>query len=105
MPHSETRIHTIVLQPTPFCNIQCKYCYLPTRDDTSVMDINTVTASFKKVFDSGFAAEQITVIWHAGEPLVLPVSYYESAFQSIEKLRPASVQIRHSFQTNGTLVT
>jgi uncharacterized protein len=45
------------------------------------------------------------VIWHAGEPLVLPVSYYESAFQAIERMRPREVEIRHSIQTNGTLVT
>ena len=105
MQPSETRIQTIVLQPTPFCNIRCKYCYLPTRDDTSVMDINTVTASFERVFDSPYAGSQITVIWHAGEPLVLPVSYYESVFQAIQRLRPPTVEIRHSFQTNGTLVT
>lgn len=105
MHSPETRIQTIVLQPTPFCNIQCKYCYLPTRNDTSVMDLNTVTTSFGKVFESPYAGGEITVIWHAGEPLVLPVSYYESAFQAIEKLRPSSVHIRHSFQTNGTLVT
>ncbi len=105
MQSSEPKIQTIVLQPTPFCNIRCKYCYLPTRDDTSVMDIHTVTASFQKVFDSPYAGSQITVIWHAGEPLVLPVSYYESAFLAIEELRPSSVEIRHSFQTNGTLLT
>jgi uncharacterized protein len=105
MQRSETRIQTIVLQPTPFCNIFCKYCYLPQRDDTSRMDLKTVKATFAKVFASGFAGEQITVIWHAGEPLVLPVSYYEAAFQMIEQMRPASVRIRHSFQTNGTLVT
>ena len=105
MQTSEPRIQTIVLKPTPFCNIQCKYCYLPTRDDTSVMDIETVVASFKRVFDSPYAGSQITVIWHAGEPLVLPVSYYESVFRAIEELRPSSVEIRHSFQTNGTLVT
>jgi uncharacterized protein len=77
MPCSEARIQTIVLQPTPFCNIRCKYCYLPTRDDKSVMSLETVTATFEKVFASSYAGSQITVIWHAGEPLVLPVSYYE----------------------------
>ena len=104
MLRSETRIQTIVLQPTPFCNIRCKYCYLPTRDDKSVMSLDTIKATFERVFASPYAASQITVIWHAGEPLVLPVSYYESAFQAIEQLRPSTVQIRHSFQTNGTLV-
>jgi uncharacterized protein len=105
MHRSETRIQTIVLQPTPFCNIRCKYCYLPTRDDKSVMSLDTIKATFERVFASPYAASQITVIWHAGEPLVLPVSYYESAFQAIEQLRPSTVEIRHSFQTNGTLVS
>ncbi len=105
MQGSDTRIQTIVLQPTPFCNIYCKYCYLQQRNDNSKMSLETVQASFEKIFDSPFAGDQITVIWHAGEPLVMPVSYYEAAFRLIEKLRPASVQIHHSFQTNGTLVT
>jgi uncharacterized protein len=105
MPRSETQIHTIVLQPTPFCNIRCKYCYLPTRDDKSVMSLDTIKATFEKVFSSTYASSHITVIWHAGEPLVLPVSYYEAAFQAIDQLRPSTVEIRHSFQTNGTLVT
>jgi len=105
MFRSETRIQTIVLQPTPFCNISCKYCYLPTRNDKSVMSLETVIATFERVFASAYVGLQMTVIWHAGEPLVLPVSYYESAFQAIERLRPAEVEIRHSIQTNGTLVT
>lgn len=105
MLHTSPRVRTIVLQPTPFCNIRCKYCYLPTRDDVSRMDVGTIEATFRRVFESPYAGEQITVIWHAGEPFVLPVSYYETAFQAIERLRPAGVSICHSFQTNGTLVT
>lgn len=105
MTRTDKRIQTIVLQPTPFCNIRCKYCYLPQRDDTSVMSLATITATFERVFSSSFAGDGITVIWHAGEPMVMPVSYYEAAFQTIEQLRPSSVSIRHSFQTNGTLLT
>lgn len=105
MLRNRTRIHTIVLQPTPFCNIRCRYCYLPSRDDTSKMSLDTIETTFRRVFDSPYAGEQITVIWHAGEPMVVPVSYYEAAFEAIERLRPAHVMIRHSFQTNGTLLT
>ncbi len=105
MPHTKPSVHTIVLQPTPFCNIRCKYCYLPTRDDKSTMSLDTIEATFRRVFESTYAGEQITVIWHAGEPLVLPASYYETAFQAIERLRPNGVRIRHSFQTNGMLLT
>ena len=45
---------------------------------------------FEKVFASGWLAPQLTVIWHAGEPLVVPPAFYESAFKAIEALRPPS---------------
>ena len=99
------RIETVVLQPTPFCNINCSYCYLPKRDDKTVIRQGTIAALFEKIFTSGWASPQLTVIWHAGEPLVLPIAFYQTAFETIEALRPASVELRHAIQTNGMLIT
>ncbi len=98
-------ITTVVVQPTPFCNIDCTYCYLPQRDVKTVMQQGTIAGLFDKVFASGWAAPQLTVIWHAGEPLVLPVAFYQAAFEAIEALRPPDVAVRHCFQTNGMLIT
>jgi uncharacterized protein len=98
-------LETVVVQPTPFCNINCTYCYLPQRNVTTVMEQSTVFALFEKVFASGWTGEGLTVIWHAGEPLVVPISFYESALATIEALRPRSLQLRHSIQTNGMLIT
>jgi len=98
-------IETVVVQPTPFCNINCGYCYLPQRNLKTVMPQSTIAALFAKIFSSGWMSQGLTVIWHAGEPLVVPVSYYETAFAAIEALRPAALQLRHSFQTNGMLIT
>jgi len=97
-------IHTVVLQPTPFCNINCRYCYLPQRDAKTVMALETVIAIFEKIFAAGWASPYLTVIWHAGEPLVLPTSYYQAAFEAIETLRPSGIELRHSIQTNGMLI-
>ncbi len=94
-----------MVQPTPFCNIECRYCYLPGRDSKSVIAQETIAALFGKVFASGWCYPYLTIIWHAGEPLVMPVAFYRAAFAAIEALRPASVQVRHSFQTNGMLIT
>ena len=99
------QIETVVIQPTPFCNIACTYCYLPHRNDRSVMSLETVHATFDRVFASGWTAPELNVIWHAGEPLVVPVAFYRRAFDLIESIRPASVQLRHSLQTNGMLIT
>jgi uncharacterized protein len=98
-------VDTVVVQPTPFCNINCSYCYLPQRNVTTVMEQSTITTLFAKVFSSGWTRDGLTVIWHAGEPLVVPVSFYQTAFEAVEALRPASLQLRHSIQTNGMLIT
>ena len=100
-----TLLDTVVVQPTPFCNINCSYCYLPDRNVKTVMQPGTIEILFSKIFASGWTGAGLTVIWHAGEPLVVPVSYYEAAFQAIEALRPGELQLRHSIQTNGTLIT
>ena len=97
-------IGMVVVQPTAFCNIACTYCYLPDRSNKHVIAQTTVTRLFEQIFASGWASSEITVIWHAGEPLVVPVSFYREAFATIERMRPASVHVRHSFQTNGTLI-
>jgi uncharacterized protein len=105
-PHdSVPLVDTVVVQPTPFCNINCSYCYLPQRSVTTVMEQSTIANLFKKIFTSGWTRDGLTVIWHAGEPLVVPIGFYERAFEAIEALRPASLQLRHSIQTNGMLIT
>jgi uncharacterized protein len=98
-------IGVVVVQPTPFCNIACTYCYLPDRDLKTVMAQSTVRELFSKVFASGWAGSELTVIWHAGEPLVVPPAFYREAFAAIAALRPESVRVRHSIQTNGMLIS
>lgn len=98
----------VVVQPTAFCNINCTYCYLPNRDNKHVIAQSTVTRLFEEIFASGWTSPEITVVWHAGEPLVVPVSFYREAFATIEQLRAKAgsqpVIVKHSFQTNGMLI-
>ena len=88
------RIEMVVLQPTAFCNINCSYCYLPDRDNKHVLAQSTVTRLFTELFASGWARRELTVIWHAGEPLVAPVAFYREAFETIERMRPPSVIVK-----------
>jgi uncharacterized protein len=98
------RIQLLVVQPTPFCNIDCRYCYLPDRANKSVVADETLRNLFSQVFTSGWAVEGLSVVWHAGEPLVLPIDFYRRAFALIDELKPAGQEITQSFQTNGTLL-
>ncbi|MGH7044829.1 MAG: cyclophane-forming radical SAM/SPASM peptide maturase GrrM/OscB [Stellaceae bacterium] len=97
-------IDLLVVQPTPFCNIDCKYCYLPGRNSKAVLTPQTLCNLFSQVFASGWVDGRLSVVWHAGEPMVLPISFYREAFAMIEALRPRDVTVVHSFQTNGTLI-
>jgi uncharacterized protein len=98
------RIQLLVVQPTPFCNIDCRYCYLPHRSNKAVVAEATLNNLFAQVFASGWADGGLTVVWHAGEPMVLPIDFYRRAFQLIDGLKPAELTLTHSFQTNGTLI-
>lgn len=98
------RIQLLVVQPTPFCNIDCRYCYLPDRSNKAVVTEVTLANLFREVFASGWAEESLSVVWHAGEPMVLPTAFYRRAFALIDGLRPPGLAVRHSFQTNGTLI-
>lgn len=98
------RTQLLILQPTPFCNINCDYCYLPHRQDRSRMALATVRMAARRLAEDGLAGSQLTVVWHAGEPLVLPPTYYEDAFGEIAAALGPSCEVSHSFQTNGTLI-
>ena len=97
-------IELLVVQPTPFCNIDCRYCYLPDRNSKAVVAPETLSNLFSQVFASGWVRDCLSVVWHAGEPLVLPIEFYRNAFRAIEGLKPAELTVAHSFQTNGTLI-
>lgn len=99
------RTRLLILQSTPFCNIDCSYCYLPARSERHRMPFEIVEAAVAFVFDHSLAAPDFTVVWHAGEPLVLPVDWYREAFAAVCRGAPAGTLIPQSVQTNGILVT
>jgi uncharacterized protein len=97
-------IETLVIQATPFCNLDCVYCYLPHRNDRRHMEMETLDLVCRRVFKEELLAHQLTVAWHAGEPMVLPTTYFRQAFSRIEQFRPPSLHLVHKIQTNGTLI-
>jgi uncharacterized protein len=95
----------LILQPTPFCNVDCDYCYLPGRSDRTHMSVDTLRAVLANVFRSRCLGESLTIVWHAGEPLVVALEFYEQAIALTRELAPAGCAVTHAIQTNGTLIT
>jgi uncharacterized protein len=97
-------LELLVLQPTPFCNINCSYCYLPDRQSTKKMSRQTLEQTFSWVFASGLVRAPFSLLWHAGEPLVLPVDFYEDALALLGRANQGGDRVDHSFQTNAILI-
>ncbi|MBV9202105.1 MAG: GRRM system radical SAM/SPASM domain protein, partial [Alphaproteobacteria bacterium] len=74
------------------------------RNSKAVVAPETLVNLFSQVFASGWVQDCLSVVWHAGEPMVLPVAFYRDAFQIVERAKPSGLTVTHSFQTNGTLV-
>src|SRR5213082_899634 len=95
-PHGPLEL--LVVQPTPFCNINCSYCYLPDRQSTRRMSLETLEQTFAWVFASGLVREPFTLLWHAGEPLVVPLTFYEEAIRLLDRSNQSGIPVHHCFQ-------
>lgn len=101
-------VSLVVIQPTTFCNLDCDYCYLPGREIKNKFSLDLLEPIFKNLFSSPYLKSEFTIVWHAGEPLTMPPSFYESAFEIINdislKFNINQYPFQHSIQTNGTLI-
>ena len=94
----------LILQPTPFCNIACDYCYLPDRDSTARMSLATVRLAARRLREDGLLGATLGVVWHAGEPLAMPVAFYADAIAAIDAEIGAQCRVSHAIQTNAMLI-
>jgi uncharacterized protein len=106
MPYGPVRL--LVVQPTPFCNLDCDYCYLPNRDDRSRLSLEILEAALERVLESPYFDGDFTLLWHAGEPLTVPIAFYDAATACIRQvlarhgLPPETIV--QSLQTNATVI-
>src|SRR6476660_4613418 len=98
-------IDLVVIQASPFCNIDCRYCYLPSRESRKVIEKATLSKIYERLFASEHLGEKFQNLWHAGEPLTVPLAFYENALAIQERFNRGRVQVEQVFQTNGTLIT
>jgi uncharacterized protein len=96
-------VNLLVIQASPFCNIDCTYCYLPTRKSTARLDRRLLLKLLRELYDADLVDKRISIVWHAGEPLATPLSFYRGLFDDIRSLNLPALP-SHAIQTNGTLL-
>lgn len=101
-------IGLVVVQATSLCNLDCSYCYLPDRQTRKVFDLDLLPLLMQRILESPYCGPQISLVWHAGEPLTLPCSYYDRASELIKTAlktwSDGTVHVEQHIQTNATLI-
>lgn len=93
------QINTLI-KPTQNCNLRCKYCFHEKYGySNNLLDIKKL----KRYIDLlSINYDYINLIWHGGEPLLIPLSYYKEIYNYCKE---KNIQIKYSIQTNGTLLS
>jgi uncharacterized protein len=108
-PQGYGPLQLLVVQPTPYCNLDCDYCYLPSRDDRQRLSMEILDAALDRVLESPYVGGDFTLLWHAGEPLTLPIAFYDEASHRIAaalaRHPERQLTIHQSVQTNATVIT
>lgn len=92
------RPSVLVMQPTTFCNLDCRYCYLPDRAERLDMPATVNRAAAGAVARWRDSGHEVGVLWHAGEPLTVGVRKFG------ELLSDWPPGTAHQIQTNATLI-
>jgi radical SAM protein with 4Fe4S-binding SPASM domain len=94
---------SVYLKPTNFCNVDCEHCYLPSavranKERMSPEMLHKVMSFLKEMKDKN-KHNQVFLIWHGGEPLILPINYFEMAGEIIDQYFPEG-QLIEAIQTS-----
>ena len=94
---------TIVIKPTLFCNIDCKHCYhTPEERVKGEISLDKVE---KLIMMASEEYQTAWFIWHGGEPLTLPMSFYKQVIGFEEKyFGKDSMRYGNTINTNGILL-
>jgi uncharacterized protein len=103
-----------VVKASKLCNLRCRYCYeweeLADPERMSLALWGRVLTAIREHLEAAEAwdfhggAAQADIIWHGGEPLLLPDSYFDAVLSLQREIFPdawlASGRVRNTMQTN-----
>lgn len=90
----------IVLQATPFCNLNCTYCYLGDRSARAFMSLETVRRIAQAAFRMKHGGPRHKFLWHHGEPTAIGREFYREATLILEECAQGR-GFTQVIQTNG----
>ncbi len=84
--------------------MDCHYCYLPNRSLNLKIDIAIIEKTLSNIVESGIIKESFSIVWHAGEPMVVGIDFYRKVNDLIKKIIPKNIRVNQHIQTNAVLI-
>lgn len=91
------------------CNLACRYCYYLSKQDYyergAFPEMSQATLeAYISQYIAAQTTDEVTFVWHGGEPLLRPLSFYEQVL-ALQARHADGHPIINCLQTNGTLLT
>jgi serine-type anaerobic sulfatase-maturating enzyme len=103
--------HPVHVQAKPsgaICNLAGRYCFYLEKEalypgSQFRMPDAVVDAYIRQVID-GANGKEVFISWQGGEPTLMGIPFFQRMVAVADELRPPALTVRHSIQTNGTLL-
>lgn len=103
------RPFSLITKPTgAACNLDCSYCFFLSKEvlwqgQSQAMTSQTLRSWLTNHLDAQPEGE-VVIGWQGGEPTMRGLDFFREAVALADELRRPRQQVRHSIQTNATLI-
>ncbi|HSG33372.1 MAG TPA: radical SAM protein [Sphingomonadaceae bacterium] len=107
MPLLESpKVAMLRMQPTPRCNLNCSYCYIPAgvRRRKELMAPEVLEATLRRLVEEDLLEDRLAISWHGAEPLAAGLDWYRDAIVRVDRILGDHCAVKHVFQSNGVLI-
>src|SRR5262249_14584919 len=97
-----------VVKISKYCNLRCSYCYeFADLGKKGRMSLDQLRAMFQNIEGYVTANQyvQIELVWHGGEPFLIPLDYYDEIAKLQKDIFSDRVKVSNGVQTNLTVLT
>ncbi|MGL5151405.1 MAG: radical SAM protein [Clostridium sp.] len=92
----------VLVIPTEFCNMRCKYCFHNEYNEGNErMSYETLEKIFRAILPH---YNEVSFIWHGGEPLSMGINFFKRIIELQNKYNVNSIKIDNKIQSNLTLL-
>lgn len=100
---------SVVSKPTgAACNLDCSYCFFLSKELLYDEERQVMSEATQEAFVRDYLASQpdgdVTLVWQGGEPTMRGLDFYRRAVDLARQYARPGQRVRHSMQTNGTLL-